>query len=275
MKLVAFIPPHCALLISLACLRLHAQQQPNDAASDSENRRTHSREYAALNRQVKHIRGDATSGLLYHSESEEDITAKLKGIVQSEVISHLDAPNAEKVVRIDINEVQTFRPGTDPSAITNTPFIRAFELLATRQAAVAYTLDEGYEFLPDIQPYLEFYDKVSGDWQLRATAPTMDDFRASTFFVQQMNSGIKTESWWLAWGSKLGNTGGVKRVVLYAYDGMAVKIIWRRDELIGAEISATADTVTLEYDPEYKPHHPMTRIHEIYSVTPNGLLQFQ
>ncbi len=129
--------------------------------------------------------------------------------------------------------------------------------------------------MPDVQPYLEFYDRLSGEWRLRVTAPTWEDFRAGTFFIQQITSGVATESWWLASGVKFGDTGSRLVVRLYAYDGSVVRVIWKRDELVRGDLLATGDTVTLEYDPEYKPRHPMARIHEVYRATPNGLIQSQ
>jgi hypothetical protein len=184
-KSIGFTALYRASVVVVTCVRLYAQQQTEGAPADAESVRAKSIDYAALNRQVKQVHGDAASGLRYHPEPGDSITARLRGIVEGEVISHLDvSPNSEQAVRNAVTEIQAFRPDADPTTITNAPFVRVYDLTGARQAAVAYILDEGREFLPDVQPYLEFYDKLDGDWRLRATAPTMEEFRAGTFFVR-------------------------------------------------------------------------------------------
>lgn len=63
--------------------------------------------------------------------------------------------------------------------------------------AVAYVLMEGGDGAPDTKPFLRFYDKLSGGWQLKATASALADFEYHTFSVAQLNSGVQAKlgSW--------------------------------------------------------------------------------
>ena len=81
---------------------------------------------------------------------------------------------------------------------TNTPFAKFFPLSGVQTLAVAYVIMQGGDAKPDTQPYLVFYDNVSGVWAKKAAAPTLADFEACTFSVAQLNSGVPGEAWFLA-----------------------------------------------------------------------------
>lgn len=85
-----------------------------------------------------------------------------------------------------------------------------------------------------------------------------------------MASGAADEAWYLVWGSRLGDTGARLDLRLYGFNGTSVRLISRRDDLIGGVIQVSDRSVTLEYDKEY--HAPeRDRIREVMLVTPGGL----
>jgi hypothetical protein len=58
------------------------------------------------------------------------------------------------------------------------------------------------------------------------------------------------------------------RVLLYTFDGAAIHTIWRREGLVGGNVTVCGDSVTLEYDREY---HSTERVRETLHVEPDGL----
>ncbi len=275
MKSPRSIPLHFrAALVALALAPLCAQERTHLVSAESGTTQQDAQRYAALSSQVVRTRGAGETGRAYHTSAADEINEQLRRIIQGEVIDHLDVvPNTEMAVKNAIAEVQG--ASSLDADRTSAPLVELYELAGTRKAAVAYVLDQGGDFLPDILPYLEFYDRLGGEWHLRATAPTVETFHGGTFYVQRMNGGITSESWWLVWGVTFGDTGSRVKARLYAFDGGSVKTIWKRDDLHGGELSATSETVTLDYDSEHKPSRPVTRIHEVYRATPNGLIQVQ
>jgi hypothetical protein len=106
-----------------------------------------------------------------------------------------------------------------------------------------------------------------GKWQLKAT--TGSDFSGRTFFISHLNSGLTGESWYLASGSTIGNPGVPLSLRLYAFDGNEVRVAWKRDGLVGGEVHVSnRSIVTLDY---FKEYHSTEEVHEVLSVTPNGL----
>ena len=89
--------------------------------------------------------------------------------------------------------------------------------------------------------------------------------------MQQMDSGVPSEAWFIAWGTRFGDDAGRLRVRLYGSDGTAGRTIWKRDELIGGSIQVTKSTVTLDYDKVYKSEDPNNHVHQTLRVTPFGL----
>jgi hypothetical protein len=150
----------------------------------------------------------------------------------------------------------------------NVPFARFFSLNGVPTMAVAYAILQGGDAIPDTQAYLDFYDNASGVWTKKATASTLADFEGCTFSVAQLNAGLPGEVWFLAWGVPFGSSHAMAHVRLYAFDGFAVRTIWKRDDLAGGKITTTPDSVTLEYIdfPDVAIEH-----HEVLQVTPNGL----
>ena len=158
--------------------------------------------------------------------------------------------------------------GWGPEA-TNAPFANLFTLNGIQTLAVAYVIMRGGDAIPDTQPYLEFYDRSSGEWEQKVAAPTQADFRGCTFSVTQLNSGVPGEAWFLAWGQPFGSSHGAKHVRLYAFDGRGVRTIWQRDSLDGGKITTTPTTVTIDYLDQ---RDPSIERHEIFQVAPEGLL---
>lgn len=91
--------------------------------------------------------------------------------------------------------------------------------------AVGYVLLQGGDFIPDTQPYLEFWDQTNDTWSMRAESPRRADFRGRDFFISQIDPGVPGEVWFLAWGMTIGNPGNPVDVRLYAFDGSAVRTV--------------------------------------------------
>ena len=59
------------------------------------------------------------------------------------------------------------------------------------------------------------------------------------------------------------------KTYLKFYDGAAVRTIWKRDQLDAGKVATTGDTVRIDY---LDPKDPSIEKHEVFYVTPNGLL---
>ena len=151
------------------------------------------------------------------------------------------------------------------------PFAQFFQVSGAQSVAVGYVILQGVAAIPDTQPYLEFYDRANGSWESKGEAPTRSDFRGCTFVVSRMNSPLPAESWFLAWGTTIGDTGTRLKIRLYAFDGATVRTVWKRDGLIAGEIKVSADSINLEYNREYKSSDPDSIAHETLHVSANGL----
>jgi hypothetical protein len=103
------------------------------------------------------------------------------------------------------------------------PYAKFFTLSSVQSLAVAYVTLQGGDAIPDTQAYLEFYDKPTGIWEKKASAPTISDFKRSSFAVAQIDSGVPGEAWFLAWGLMIGSSDGSRNVRLYAFDGSKVR----------------------------------------------------
>jgi hypothetical protein len=249
-----------ALLASV----LTAVTQTGDTAQSANGTSQRHAKYAQLNRQIFHTHGDADSGRVLATEWAVEIHSQLHKLISDEIASALSAPTpSESDVINAIIAVQ--------GESTDVPFAKFFELNGIKSLAVGYVILQGDDAIPDTRPYLEFYDRMNGSWEMKAEAPTRSDFRGCTFFVSQMHSPIPSESWFLVWGKTIGDTGSRLRIRLYAFDGNTVHAIWKRDDLTYGEITASPTSVDLEYDREYKSTDPNNRVHETLHVSPNGL----
>jgi hypothetical protein len=246
-----------------------AQIAPKSRASAQQRHAT----YIQLNRHIFARHEDADSEKFHISQPGKvaEIRSQLHKLISDEIDSVLNgpAPSADNVKTAIANiQGEMALPVDD---MTNTPFAARFALNGIQSLAVAYAILEGGEAIPDTQAYLELYDRSNGRWEMKAEAPTRSDFRGRTFFVSQMDSGIPGEAWFLAWGMRIGNPGTPINVRLYGFDGNAVRTVWKRDGLTRGLITASKDSVTLEYDREYNSNDPTDRVHETLHVSPNGL----
>jgi hypothetical protein len=232
--------------------------------------------YLQLNRKIFARHEDQDSEKMHVSQDEKvsQIRAQLHDLTTQAVSVALQGatPSAKDVTGAvsSLHGEMSFASMT-LSRQTNTPFADLFKLNGIESLAVGYVIMQGGEFLPDTQPYLEFWDKSNGVWTIRAEAPTRSDFRGHDFFISKLDSGTPGEVWFLAWGQIIGNTGAAVDVRLYAFDGAAVRTVWKRDYLSLGEVTVSNSSVILEYDRVYKSRDLNNRVRETLHVTPNGL----
>lgn len=258
------------LIFVVLCYR-GSGQSSDPTVSDSDPGGRHAA-YLQLNRKIYARHEDPGSGNLNFSKEKQDsATQQLHEMIEREIDLALSAPKpSAKTVSSAIAALQgeITLSGWGPEQ-TNTPFASLFSLSDIPTIAVAYVLMQGGDAIPDTQPYLVFYNHASGVWTKKASAPILADFEACTFSVAQLNSGVPGEIWFLAWGMPFGSSHGSEHVRLYAFNGLAVRTIWKRDRLDGGRIKAMGDSVTLDY---LDFDDPSIERHEVLHVTPNGLL---
>jgi hypothetical protein len=175
----------------------------------------------------------------------------------------------EGQIRDAINGVQgdfSFGAWTDG---TNTPFAHFFGLNGSKCLAVAYAILEGGAGIPDSKAFLDFYVRGDRGWKLQAVAGS--DFRSSTYFVHPMTAGLARESWFLASGQRIGGTGALIDVRLYAFNGEQIRLVWKREGLIRGTVEVTPNSVGLEFFKEYRPLENIEPVREFLHITPNGL----
>ena len=229
--------------------------------------------YVQLNRQIfaRHQDPDSEKAHISQPDRVAGIRSQLHKLLVDEIDSTLNGPSpSASNVKNAVTSVQG-DIALPPDDMTNTPLAEPFELNGIQSLAVAYAILEGGEAIPDTQPYLEFYNRMNGSWEKKAQAPTQSDFHGRTFFVSQMNSGIPGEAWFLVWGMTIGNPGTPVNVRLYGFDGYTVRTVWKRDGLTRGVVTATKDSVTLDYDREYRSVDPNNRAHEVLHVSANGI----
>jgi hypothetical protein len=221
-------------------------------------------DYAQLNRQIFHTHEDTDSGRILSTEKAREIHSQLHRLISDEIA---DALSAGKHSEDDIRNAIVVVQGES----TDVPFAKFFELNGIKSLAVGYIILQGNDTIPDTQPYLEFYDRANGSREIRAHAPTLSDFRGHTFSVSRLNSAIPSEAWFLVSGFTIGNPGTPLKLRLYGFDGNAVRTVWKRDNLIHGVVTISGDSVTLEYDREYKSLDLNNQVTETLHVTANGL----
>ena len=220
--------------------------------------------YAQLSRQIFHRQDDPNSGRFLSTEKASDIQSRLHSLILAEISSVLAQPTpSDADVANAVSAVQG-----DP---TDKPFAQFFQLNGMQSLAIGYVILQGGDAIPDTQNYLEFYDRAQGTWEMEADAPTRRDFRGCTFSVAKMQSGVPSESWFLAWGKTIGDTGSRLKIRLYAFDGTAVRTVWERNGLMYGQITVSNESINLAYDLEYKSSKPNNRAHEMFHIGPAGL----
>ena len=245
------------------CLLSQAVFGQTDGTQTAAARAQRHQSYAKLSRQLFHTEDDPQSGTRGISVQRADqLQSQLHELICEEIMTDLAAGASATSIAGAITDVQGEQ--------TDKPFVDLLNLNGTKEMAAGYVMARGAQAIPDTQPYLEFYSQLAGAWRFQAEAPTRSDFRGHTFSVARMNSGVPGEAWFLAWGIKIGNTGAPLSVRLYAFDGTTVRTVWRRDGLVAGDLSATSDTVTLEYDREY-PRTLNSGVREVLHITANGL----
>ena len=240
--------------------------QTNNGVQIANKRNQRHAAYVQLDRKIFAQHGDPESEKLHISEPDKvvEIRSQLHKLISDEINDTLNAPNPseDKVVNAIVG-IQ--------GELTDKPFASFFKLNGMRSLAVSYVILQGGDAIASTQPYLEFYDFVNGAWQIKAEASTVSNFQGRTFCVSPLASGISGEAWFVAWGFTIGNPGTPVNVRLYGFDGNTVRTVWQRDDLTGGEVTVAKDSVTLEYDREYKSPDPNNHVQEVLHVTPNGL----
>ena len=229
--------------------------------------------YLQLNRKIftRHADPDSEKMHIEQEDKVAEIRSQLHDLMVDEIDSTLNGPASSstsvKTALMNLQGAMTLPMGD----MTNTPYADSFVLNGVNSTAVAYAILQGGDTIPDTQAYLEIYDRSNGHWERKTGAPTQSDFRHRTFYVSQIDSGVPGEAWFLAWGMTIGNPGTPVNVRLYAFDGNAVRTVWKRDDLIRGNVSVSKNSVTLDYDREYKSSDPDNRVHETLHVSPSGL----
>ncbi len=258
------------LILVVLCYRGFGQSSV-PTLSDSAPQGRHAA-YLQLNRKIYARHENPGSGDLDISKGEgHSANQQLNEMIAKEIGLALSAPKpSAKSVSSAIAALQgdITLSGWGPEE-TNTPFAKFFSFSGIQTAAITYVILQGGDATPDTQPYLVFYDNASGVWMKKASAPTLVDFEECTFSVAQLNSGVPGEVWFLAWGGGFGSSSASIKLRLYAFDGAAVRTVWKRNSVNAGKVSSTSDTVTLDYlDSE----DMSIEKHEVFHVTPNGLL---
>ena len=266
MVLRAFLPP---LLVAplLSC----AIGQTTGAPSVGHSAPRAS-EYFRLGRQIFSSPEDTGSGGLQRADLAEPVQVRLRDLVREAVGATLvsDSPVLSNVITT-INNVQgelgfSAAWGVE---VTNVPFADFSRLNGTPTLVDAYVIIQGGA-VPDSRAYVDFYQHVYGEWQLKATEGR--EFRGSTFFVSRIRPGISGEEWYLAWGQRLGDTGSRLNVRIYGFNGVTARTVWKRDDLVRGNLQLLDGAVTLDYEERYAPTEPgVKHVHEVLRVTPDGL----
>lgn len=227
-------------------------------------------DYARLNGRTFALHGNPELGNAFDGAPERvaAIRKGLLGLVSGAIKLSLSSPRAtDDSVRDAVKAVQgDYALGAWWTIGTNTPFAHLFSVDGLQCLAVAYAILEGGEGIPDSQSFLDFYAKRNGEWNLQAV--TGSEFRSSTFFVSSIPAGLAGESWFLASGFRIGDTGTRLALRLYAFDGEKVRVVWRRDGLTGGQLTISGSTIKLTY---FRQYHDRDTVDEILHVTPNGL----
>ena len=257
---------HTVLLLPI--MAASAVCQPAAGGLSAEEMARLRAEYGKLNGQTFRLKGNLELGRTFVEDPERVpvVRKELLDLLRQAITRVLSSPRAtEGQVQDAINEVQgDFMFGGWDG--TNTPLAHFFSLNGDRCLAAAYAIEEGGEAIPDSQSFLDFYVKRNNEWTLQAV--TGSEFRSSKFFVSSIPAGLAGESWFLVWGSRIGNSRGRLAIRLYAFDGDKVREVWKRDDLIGGEVEILGSSVTLRYLRESQFYDP---VQEVLRVTPNGL----
>lgn len=258
-----------ALSISFLASLLSAQSTPTPQTADpyAELRDR----YAQLSQEIYATHLEPGSGKYFQDKPRlAEVRSELRRLIEGQIRAALSAPNpSAQQIASAISSIQGPEHALSPAS-GNTPWADFFSLGDVRQIAVAYNTLEGGDGIPNTHAYLEFFRAVGGGWDFAAQSPTEQDFQGASFDVQQMDSGVPGEAWFIAWGTRFGDDAGRLRVRLYGYDGTAVRTIWKRDELIGGGITVARHAVTLSYDKVYM-GGPNSRVSETFRITPFGL----
>jgi hypothetical protein len=226
--------------------------------------------YLQVNRQIYARHGDPGSGKLNTSDDKiQLLTEQLHEIISQEIETALASAKAsDSSIAGAILELQGDLSMAGRVPDMDMPYAKFLTVNGVQTLAVGYVILRGGDAIPDSQPYLEFYGKPAGIWEKKASAPTLSDFQGFTFSVAQLNSGLPSEAWFLAWGIPCGNSQGSEYLRLYAFDGSTVRTIWKRGPLPAGNVTVTPDTVTLDYRDE---ESPTGLAHEVLHVTLGGL----
>ncbi|HXE12271.1 MAG TPA: hypothetical protein VN633_09135 [Bryobacteraceae bacterium] len=252
------------LLISYFPL-LHAQA----TASFPKSAEARHQRYTDLNRQIYRRHDDPDSGKLRQFADKANYASQqLQEMISQEIERALASRASNASIVSAISNLQGDLSMSKWVDDMDIPFAKLFSLNDVPTLAVAYVILQGGDAVPDSQPHLEFWDKSSGIWRIKVSAPVKSDFEGFTFSVAELNSGAPGEAWFLAWGVPIGNSVGAEYLRLYSFDGLRVRCIWKRDHLAYGNVNVRPDTVTLQYQDEGAAGGTAK---EVLHITPNGL----
>jgi hypothetical protein len=232
--------------------------------------------YAQLNDQIFPLSHAEDRNFRPPPEAKEmEVRSQLHNLVMDQICSDLGQPHpSDEALRSDIAAVQgkmnlSVAWGKDEAG--NLPFVSSFELNGVRTFAVGYAVAYGGTAIPASDAYLEFYIQAGGRCKLQAKAEIDPEYFGSSFFISPIDSGWPLQTWFLTWRKTFGDTGSRLRLRLYAFDGLNVRSIWERSGLIAGTVQVSNQSITLEYDREYRSSDPLNRARETLHIEPTGL----
>jgi len=103
-----------------------------------------------------------------------------------------------------------------------------------RTLVVAYFIYRGPvpAGIPDTLPFVDFFRKLPQGWKYIDSVG--EDFKASTFEIYPITSGLPNQTWFLLSGHTLGDTGAGLKLEIISFDGEHTKVLWQKFDLTKA-----------------------------------------
>lgn len=198
--------------------------------------------YATLNRRIYGI--ERAPVLL----EQQEVTDKLRAMITDRIRAVVSRTNDARAVREAVVNLQgTYALSSGREGETNTPFAEPFTINGDPGLAVAFVVLRGGMAIPNTLPVMQFYVKESDEWKLKAEV--VGDLQGCSYMATRVESPNPNQSWWLVWGQVYGNTGALRKLRLYSFDGVVIRTVWSRDDLFGGMVRLGEDSkrVYLEY----------------------------
>jgi len=201
---------------------------------------------------------------------EESYVRELHDVLATDISTALNSkekPDAQQVKRA-IDDLQgTFSLKFDNDLKHRPPFADYSETTGGPVVTVAFAILKDPVAIPRPEPFIQFYTRRGGVWELKAEAPR--DLQNRWLEAATLPSPFGNEVWVLAWGKRYGDTGSRLYAYLYAFDGNTVRTVWRREGLVGGQLDIAGKRVTLVYYDTYPSKEPP--VQEVLDITSDGL----